>query len=171
VHGLDQQVTIVVKTQPPLEVRPSAIAGFGAFSTRHIQKSSRIIEYVGERITPAEADSRYSDGPSAHPLVLLFTVDSLTVIDAGVNGNDARYINHSCEPNCEAVTERRHIWIYALRDIEPGEELTYDYSLTGDDDLETRASQYGCHCGTSSCRGTMYGLATDARGTPASPLG
>jgi hypothetical protein len=151
----------VVRTQPPIEVRPSAIAGLGAFATRRISKGARIIEYVGERITPAEADSRHAEGPSGHPLVLLFTVDSRTVIDAGVNGNEARYINHSCEPNCEAVTERRRIWIYALREIEPGEELTYDYNLTGDDDVESQAEQYPCRCGTSSCRGTMYRLTTD----------
>ena len=94
-------------------------------------------------------------------LSFLFTVDSRTVIDAGVNGNEARYINHSCEPNCEAVTERRRIWIYALREIEPGEELTYDYNLTGDDDVESQAEQYSCRCGTSSCRGTMYRLTAD----------
>jgi hypothetical protein len=161
----------VVKTPPPVEVRPSAIAGLGAFATRPIQKGARIIEYVGERITPAEADARYADGPSAPDLVLLFTVDARTVIDAGMNGNDARFLNHSCEPNCEAVTERRRIWIYALREIEPGEELTYDYNLTGDDDIGARAAQYGCRCRTSSCRGTMYRLATDDHSRSASPLG
>lgn len=161
----------VVKRLPPIEVRPSAIAGLGAFATRRIRKGARIIEYVGERITPAEADSRYADDPSGRPLVLLFTVDSRTVIDAGVNGNEARYINHSCEPNCEAVTQRRRIWIYALREIQPGEELTYDYNLTGDDDLESQSEDYGCRCGTSSCRGTMYRLTTDARRKPAQSLG
>jgi SET domain-containing protein len=159
------------KTPPPIEIRISPIAGLGAFATRHIQKDARLIEYVGERITPADADTRYADGPSAQALVLLFTVDSRTVIDGGVNGNQARYINHSCEPNCESVTERRRVWIYALRDIEPGEELTYDYNLTGDDDIETQAAQYACHCGAASCRGTMYQIATDGRDKHSSPLG
>jgi hypothetical protein len=161
----------LAKTDPPIEIRTSPIAGLGAFATRRIQKGVRIIEYVGERITAAEADARYEDGPSAHSLVLLFTVDSRTVIDAGVNGNEARYINHSCEPNCEAVTERRRIWIYALRDIEPGEELTYDYNLTGDDDIEAQAARYACRCGTSSCRGTMYRVVTGGSNEPATPLG
>jgi hypothetical protein len=92
-----------------------------------------------------------------HPLVLLFSVDARTVIDAAVNGNDARYINHSCEPNCEAVTRRRRIWIHALRDIRSGEELTYDYNLTGDDEnQEAEADQYPCDCKTRSCRGSMF---------------
>jgi hypothetical protein len=161
----------VLKTRPPIEIRASPIAGLGAFATRHIQKDTRIIEYVGERITPVEADARYADGASAHELVLLFTVDARTVIDAGVNGNLARYINHSCEPNCESVTDRRRVWIYAIRDIERGEEITYDYNLTGDDGIEAQAEQYACHCGTSSCRGTMYRLTTDDPSNPASPLG
>jgi hypothetical protein len=89
--------------------------------------------------------------------VLLFTVDSRTVIDAGVGGNEARFINHSCEPNCEAVTERRRIWIYALRDIEAEEELTYDYNLTDDGESEaSRARHYACRCGAPTCRGTMF---------------
>lgn len=155
----------LVKTKPPIEIRPSAIAGLGAFATRRIPKGARIIEYTGDRITPHEADSRYADGPSGLPLVLLFTVDSRTVIDAGVDGNEARYINHSCEPNCEAVTERRRIWIYALRDIEAGEELSYDYNLTGEDDAESQLEQYACRCGSSSCRGTMYRIGSDSTPT------
>jgi len=138
------------------EVRPSSIAGLGAFATRSIARGSRIIQYTGERITPAEADARYEGGPSRHPLVLLFTVDSRTVIDAAVDGNEARFINHSCEPNCEAVTERRRIWIFAARYIRRGEELTYDYNLTADDDDESWANQYACLCGAPACRGTMY---------------
>lgn len=171
VQGPDRRAITMVKTPPPLEIRASPIAGLGAFATRPIQKRARIIEYGGERITTAEADTRYSDGTSAHARVLLFTVDSRTVIDAAVNGNQARYINHSCEPNCESVTERGRIWIYALRDIEPGEELTYDYNLTGDDDIGVQAAQYACHCGASACRGTMYQVVTSGRDKPASPLG
>jgi len=138
------------------EVRSSKISGLGAFATRSIRKGRRIIEYSGERITPAEADARYAGGLSVHPLVLLFSVDSDTVIDAGVAGNEARFVNHSCEPNCEAVTEHRRIWIYAMREIQSGEELTYDYNLTADDeDDRTKMSEYACNCGAPSCRGTM----------------
>ncbi len=138
------------------EIRSSQISGQGAFAIRRIRKGSRIIEYLGERISQDEADRRYDDTLMEHPRVLLFTVDNRTVIDAAVNGNEAQYINHSCEPNCHAVTKRGRVHIWALRDILPGEELTYDYTLTregiGDDEAYSR---YACHCGAHSCRGTM----------------
>ncbi len=139
-----------------LEVRPSSIQGLGAFAASPIRRGTRIIEYTGERISPAEADRRYDDDASEHPRVLLFSVDSRTVIDAGVGGNEAQFINHSCEPNCAAVTEKKHVYIEALRDIGRGEELFYDYNLTRQDgdspDIEQR---YACHCGAPTCRGTM----------------
>ncbi len=139
-----------------LEVKPSEIQGLGAFATTHITKGTRIIEYTGERITPAEADRRYNDDASAHPRVLLFSVDSRTVIDAAVGGNEAQYINHSCEPNCAAFTDKKRIFIEAIRDIRPGEELLYDYNLTRESDDEAALEKrYECHCGAPSCRGTM----------------
>jgi uncharacterized protein len=140
----------------PLEVRPSKIQGLGAFATAPIRKGTRIIEYTGERISQAEADRRYDDDGTEHPRVLLFSVDSRTVIDAGVGGNEAQYINHSCEPNCEAITEKRHVYIEAVRNIEAGEELLYDYHLTRhDDDPPNLEERYACHCGAPTCRGTM----------------
>ncbi len=139
-----------------LEVKPSKIQGLGAFAATHIAKGSRIIEYTGERITPAEADRRYNDDASDHPRVLLFSVDSRTVIDAAVGGNEAQYINHSCEPNCAAVTDRKRIFIEAIRDIRPGEELLYDYHLTREsDDDAALEKRYACRCGAPTCRGTM----------------
>jgi SET domain-containing protein len=146
-----------VRKTPALVIRPSEISGLGVFAQRPIRKGARIIEYRGERISPAEADARYADGPEGRPRVLLFTVDSRTVIDGGVGGNEARFINHSCCPNCEAVTEGRRIWIYALQNIAAGAELTYDYNLTGDpQDLEARRTEYPCNCGSPNCRGTMF---------------
>lgn len=139
-----------------LEVRPSKIQGLGAFATQSIKKGTRIIEYKGQRVTPAEADRRYNDDASEHPHVLLFAVDSHTVIDGGIRGNEARFINHSCEPNCEAVTEKRRVFIEARRDIQSGEELLYDYNLTREDgDAWNLEQRYACHCGASNCRGTM----------------
>jgi uncharacterized protein len=136
-------------------VRNSAIQGLGGFAVRRIRKGTRIVEYRGERITPEEADRRYDDF-NAQPHVLLFTVDKATVIDAGVDGNDARFINHSCEPNCITVIDRKRVYIEASREIAPGEELTYDYNLTQDEppDEETKL-RYACHCGAKKCRGTM----------------
>ena len=140
----------------PFEIRDSPIAGLGAFATRRIRKGTRIVEYVGQRISQEEADRRYDDTLVDHPHVLLFTVDDRTVIDAGVGGNEARYINHSCEPNCRSVTRRGRVHIWSVRDISKGEELTYDYNLTregvGDEEAYTR---YACRCGAQSCRGTM----------------
>lgn len=138
------------------EVRSSPIQGLGGFATRPIRKGTRIIEYTGERISQAEADARYDDGRSPHPLVLLFTVDENTVIDAGVDGNEARFINHSCDPNCEAVIEDGRVFIEARKNIPADRELTYDYSLTreGNDNAEMEA-RFACHCGAKNCRGTM----------------
>ncbi len=142
---------------PIFAVRASPIAGLGAFATRQIRKGERIIEYLGERITSQEGDARYSGTAFAHAPVLLFSVDERTVIDAGVGGNEARFINHSCEPNCEAVIQRGRVWIIALRTITPEEELTYDYNLTGDkDDVQQLWHVHACHCGSRSCRGTMF---------------
>ncbi len=150
--------------QPLFEVRSSSIHGLGGFAARRIRKGTRIIEYIGERITSEEADRRYAGDPSEHPHVLLFVADKRTVIDAAVGGNEARFINHSCEPNCKAFTEKKRIFIYALRTIEEGEELTYDYNLTRDgrDDAETE-KRYACHCGARTCRGTMLAPGKDRR--------
>jgi SET domain-containing protein len=138
------------------KVRGSRIEGKGAFATQTIRKGTRIVEYVGERISPDEGDRRYEETHSPESPVLLFTVDKRTVIDAGVGGNEARFINHSCDPNCEPVVESRRVYIEAIRTIKPGEELTYDYNLTreGTDDKETEL-EYACHCGAPNCRGTM----------------
>ena len=141
---------------PYFEVRNSPIHGFGGFATRRIRKGTRIIEYLGERITSEEGDRRYEDDRAEHPHVLLFSVDKHTVIDAGVGGNEARFINHSCEPNCKAVTEKKRVYIEAIKAIAEGEELTYDYNLTRDGtDDEEMEKRYACRCGAKTCRGTM----------------
>lgn len=130
--------------------------GRGVFALRRIRKGTRIIEYLGDRISHREADRRYDDHDENDNHTFLFSVDRGLVIDAGVGGNDARFINHSCEPNCESVIERRRVFIEAVRDIAPGEELSYDYQIgreRGDppnvDDI------YACRCGSGQCRGTM----------------
>lgn len=154
-----------------IETRRSTIHGTGVFAVARIRKGTRIIEYTGERISHAEADRRYEEKAAADSHTLLFTVDRRTVIDAGVGGNDARFINHSCEPNCETVIEDRRVFVYALRDIEPGAELAYDYLIqreTGDPpDIERI---FGCRCGARGCRGTMLApRAAPRRRGPAAP--
>ncbi len=142
--------------RPPYAVHASPIHGQGVFATRRILADQRIIEYTGERISQLEADQRYDDDHTDHPHVLLFSVDRRTVIDAAVGGNDARFINHSCDPNCRAVNDGGRIYIEAARDIVRGEELTYDYKLVRGRPVSAGwAERYRCHCGAPSCRGTM----------------
>jgi SET domain-containing protein len=153
--------------KPVFDIRPSPIHGHGAFATRRIRKGTRLIEYTGERLTPAAADARYDDDRREQPHVLLFTVDRRTVIDAGVGGHEARYFNHACAPNCEAVTEQRRVYLEALRTIAAGEELTFDYQLErGRRPAAEWERKYACRCGAATCRGTM--LAPPRRRTPCS---
>jgi len=137
-------------------LRSSAIQGRGAFATRPIRRGTRIIEYTGEVISHDEADKRYDDGTMGRHHTFLFSVSSRKVIDAAVGGNDARFINHSCAPNCEAVDEKSRIYIEAIRDIAPGEELTYDYAYERDgSEDEAWEKVYMCKCGAPTCRGTI----------------
>jgi uncharacterized protein len=143
-------------TSPPIMVRESSVHGRGVFATRRIEKGERIIEYLGERVSHDEADRRYETKDENDSHTFLFIVDSRTVIDAGVEGNDARFFNHSCNPNCESVVENRRVFIEALRTIEPGEEMTYDYQLyKEEDDPENIDEVFACRCGFEQCRGTM----------------
>jgi len=139
-----------------VEVRNSPIHGRGVYAAKSIKKGDRIIEYVGERISHAEADRRFWEKGEDDGHTFLFVVNHRTVIDGTHGGNDARYINHRCEPNCETVTEGNRIFIDAVKDIKAGEELGYDYQLTwdsGDDPEELKL--YDCRCGAKNCRGTM----------------
>lgn len=143
-------------TPQPFELRPSSIQGRGAFATRAIRKGARIIEYLGERISQAVADERYDDTAMSRHHTFLFNVDEDTVIDAAHEGNDARFINHSCAPNCQAFLEGGRIFIYALRDIREGEELCYDYSYDRTEDMgPEEEALYVCRCGAPTCRGTI----------------
>jgi SET domain-containing protein len=144
------------KRVPVVETRESPIHGTGVFAARRIRKGARVIEYVGERVSHAEADRRYEDKDANDNHTFLFIVDRRTVIDAGVGGNAARFINHSCAPNCETVIEDRRVFIYAVCDIAPGEELTYDYLIQREpDDPPDVEAVYRCRCGAVTCRGTM----------------
>ena len=137
-------------------LRDSPIQGRGAFALRPIRRGTRIIEYTGEVISPEEADRRYDDGSMGRHHTFLFSVSRRKVIDAGVDGNDARFINHSCAPNCEAVDERSRIYIEAIRNIALGEELTYDYAYERDGTEDEKWEElYACKCGAPTCRGTI----------------
>src|SRR5689334_22574785 len=109
------------------ELRGSAIQGLGAFARKEIPKGTQIIEYTGEKISYAESDRRYPDERDVRHHTFLFTLNSKWIIDAAFDGNDARFINHSWNPNCDAYIERGHIWIESIKRIPAAAELTYDY--------------------------------------------
>jgi SET domain-containing protein len=142
--------------KPFFRVRRSRVHGLGVFATRRIRKGTRIVEYLGERISHREADRRYATKSPNDNHTFLYIVDRGVVIDAGTDGNDARFINHGCDPNCESVTEDRRIYIEAIETIQPGEELKYDYSIGRDQDDPANIDEiYACRCGADDCRGTM----------------
>jgi SET domain-containing protein len=141
---------------PLVEARNSTIHGRGVYAIEPIRKGTRILEYLGERISHAEADRRYEIKGDDDGHTFLFIASNRTVIDAGVHGNDARFINHSCNPNCETVIEDSRVFIDAIRRIKPGEELGYDYQLTWEStDDPAELALYACRCGARRCRGTM----------------
>lgn len=141
----------------PFAVRGSKIAGKGAFAVRPISKGERVVEYLGERVSHAVADSRYDDQAGGSHHTFLFAVSRKIVIDATVDGNDARFINHSCDPNCESTIEGGRVFIDAIKPIKTGTELNYDYAYTrdGSETEEEETGLYGCRCGTKKCRGTI----------------
>jgi SET domain-containing protein len=142
--------------QPLYEVRKSPVHGNGVFALRDIAAGERIIEYRGERISWDHATERAAQqgGPVNH--TFYFSLADGNVIDGGRRGNDARWINHACEPNCEAYEEDGRVYIHALRDIEQGEELNYNYALIYDERHTPALKRlFACRCGTPGCSGTM----------------
>jgi len=142
----------------PYAVRRSSIHGRGVFAAGRIRKGSRVIEYRGERISEAEVERRYGDEYEYSSHTMLFWVGKNRYIDATRVGNSARWINHSCRPNCETVDDDGRIFIEAVRDIRPGEEITYDYNLFLDERHTPAAKRaHPCLCGSKRCRGTLLG--------------
>lgn len=149
------------KTGPRFVVKQSRIHGRGIVAARTLKQGERIIEYKGELISWKEADRRPSADPNDPHHTFLFALsDGKRVIDANVDGNAARWINHSCNPNCETEeTDDGRVFIQAIRDIRRGEELNYDYGLILDERITpTLKKQHECRCGAKNCRGTMLAL-------------
>lgn len=139
-----------------IQVRRSGVHGRGVYAVGAIAAGERIVEYRGERISDEEAARRHPADPSDPHHTFYFSLDAGGVIDARFGGNSARWINHSCAPNCEAAEVAGRVFIHALRDIEAGEELFYDYHLTVDERLTPKLKrEYACRCGTAPCRGTL----------------
>lgn len=137
-------------------VRSSGIHGKGVFATATIRRNARIMEYRGTRMSADAANEQPDSDPNDPFHTFLFSLSDGSVIDAGGTGNEARWINHSCEPNCETIEEGDRVFIHAVRTIRSGEELTYDYQLVIDEPLTRRLRKsYACGCGKPLCRGTM----------------
>lgn len=145
----------------PFRVRRSRIHGNGVFATEDIPAGTELIEYTGKLITRKEADELYDEMYSGHTFLMELTDD--WIIDANQGGNDARWINHSCAPNCipyqhEHPTDplKTKVIIESIRDIRAGEELTYDYGISFDVPYTARLKKiWACHCGAPNCTGTM----------------
>jgi SET domain-containing protein len=141
-----------------IQVRKSGVHGKGVFALRPIASGERIIEYKGEVISWREALRRHPHDPLDPNHTFYFHIDDKHVIDAKVGGNAARWINHACEPNCQADEDGGRVFISALADLSPGEELFYDYGLVIDERHTPKLKkQYACRCGSPRCRGTMLG--------------
>ncbi|MEO8879918.1 MAG: SET domain-containing protein-lysine N-methyltransferase [Gemmatimonadaceae bacterium] len=137
-------------------VRNSGVHGKGAFALKDIRKGTRLVEYVGKNISAEESDRLYDDTNVKNHHTFLFSVDKRKVIDATYNGNEARFINHSCDPNCDAIIEKRRVYIEANRTIRKGEELAYDYNYERTPKTTRKDEQlYKCLCGSPECRGTI----------------
>jgi SET domain-containing protein len=143
-------------------VRRSKVHGNGVFAARNIPEGTRIIEYGGKTISAKEADRRHPTNPDDPFHTFFFSLSTGKVIDGNDEGNEARWINHSCEPNCESSEGKggKRVHIVAKRDIKRGEELNYDYGLVIDDEKLTKKlkSQYECRCGAPTCRFTMLAV-------------
>jgi len=136
-----------------LRLGRSGLHGYGIYARDFIPKDSKIIEYVGERITKAEAQRREDQRQARRDAgedgcVYVMELTNRHDIDGGVAWNPARRINHACEPNCETLNYSGKIWVCALRDIAPGEELTYDYGFAYEN-----WRNHPCRCGAKSCVG------------------
>lgn len=140
-----------------IQVRKSGVHGKGVYALQPIARGERIIEYKGEVISWPEALRRHPHDPADPNHTFYFSLDDGThVIDAGVGGNAARWINHACEPNCQAEEVQGRVYIKALRKLKPGEELFYDYGLVIDERYTPKLKrEYACHCGSPRCRGTL----------------
>lgn len=139
-----------------VEVRASGVHGKGVYATMPLRKGSRVIEYAGRHLPWKDAMELPAHRPEDPYHTFFFSLENGDVIDAGTGGNESRWINHSCEPNCETIEQDDRIFVYALRALRSGEELFYDYKIVpAERRTKKLAREFACHCGTEKCRGTM----------------
>jgi uncharacterized protein len=139
-----------------IKTRKSGVHGKGMFAIAPVAEGQHLIEYIGERIDWKVALDRHPHDPKQPNHTFYFSLEDGRCIDAKVGGNDSRWINHSCKPNCEADELHGRVFIKALRNIEKGEELFYNYGLVIDEKYTKKLkAEYACWCGAKKCRGTM----------------
>jgi SET domain-containing protein len=147
-----------------IQTRRSGVHGNGVFAVQDIAEGETLIEYKGELITWKEALRRHPHDPAQPNHTFYFHIDDGRVIDGGVKGNAARWINHSCEPNCEADETDGRVFIKARRNIPAGEELNYDYGLIIDEPYTKKLkADFPCWCGSENCRGTLLAPKSDGK--------
>ena len=138
-------------------VKSSQVHGKGVFAKRTIPKGTRIFEYAGERVQKVNLASDLANGLTS--LVYVMNLNETQAIDGERGGNDARFINDSCDPNCEVLYFNDTPYIYAILEIQEGEELNFDYKYGSEADVELTAEQkkewFPCNCGAAKCRGTL----------------
>lgn len=147
---------IAASSHRRIQTRRSGVHGKGVFALQGIAEGETIIEYVGEVVTWAEAQERHPHDPTDPNHTFYFHIDEDHVIDALFGGNSSRWINHSCDANCEADEVNGRVFIKARRNIVAGEELNYDYGLIIDERYTPKLkAEYPCWCGAKTCRGTL----------------
>ncbi len=155
-EGAAEAAPAAPRKGPAIVVRGSRIHGRGVFAARPIPAGARIVEYKGERITDEQAWERHGRDPENPHHTFFFSLEDGRMIDGDAGGNNARWINHHCAPNCEAREQDGRVFIHALRDIAAGEELGYDYALIVEGRHTERVrNDYACRCGAPECRKTM----------------
>ena len=147
--------------QRRIQTRQSGVHGRGVFAVQDIAEGETIIEYMGEIISWPEAQARHPHDPKDPNHTFYFSLEDGNVIDALFGGNSSRWINHSCDGNCDADEENGRVFIKALRNIKAGEELNYDYGLIIDEPYTKKLkAEYPCWCGAKTCRGTLLARKT-----------
>jgi SET domain-containing protein len=141
---------------PRMVMRRSGIHGRGVFAHRLIHENETVCEYKGEIISEAEVARRYPENMEGLNHTFIFGIEHDHNIDGGAKGNIARWINHSCDPNCDTFEKDKRMFIRAIRDIRPGEEISYDYWIeAGERITKAVKARWPCWCGAKKCRGTV----------------
>jgi len=138
-------------------VKTSQVHGKGVFAKNTIPKGTRIFEYAGERVQKVNLAADLANGLTS--LVYVMNLNETYAVDGERGGNDSRFINHSCDPNCEVLYFSGTPYIYAIQAIPEGDELNFDYKYGSEADMEFTFEQkrewFPCNCGATNCRGTL----------------